>query len=70
MSLADYQTMLQEARGHQLVYLEDLVAERGDDFLERHLVDEAADPSTALRGGESSPATGSRRSNSCRSASS
>ncbi|MEF8698728.1 MAG: RNA polymerase sigma factor FliA [Candidatus Accumulibacter sp. UW20] len=45
MSLADYQTMLQEARGHQLVYLEDLVAERGDDFLERHLVDEAADPS-------------------------
>jgi RNA polymerase sigma factor for flagellar operon FliA len=46
MSLADYQTMLQEARGHQLVYLEDLVAERGDDFLERHLADEAADPST------------------------
>jgi RNA polymerase sigma factor for flagellar operon FliA len=45
MSLADYQTMLQEARGHQLVYLEDLVAERGDDFLERHLADEAADPS-------------------------
>ncbi|MCM8596230.1 RNA polymerase sigma factor FliA [Accumulibacter sp.] len=45
MTLADYQKMLHEARGHQLVYLEDLVAEGGDDFLERHLVDEAADPS-------------------------
>ena len=45
MALADYQKMLQEARGHQLVYLEDMVAERGDDFLERHLVDDEADPS-------------------------
>ena len=26
MTLADYQTMLQDARGHQLVYLEDLVS--------------------------------------------
>lgn len=46
MPLGDYQKMLQDARGHQLVYLEDLVVERGEDFLERHLVDEAADPST------------------------
>lgn len=45
MVLTDYQKMLQEARGHQLVYLEDMVVERGEDFLERHLVDEAADPS-------------------------
>ena len=44
MVLADYQKMLQEARGHQLVYLEDMVAERGEDFLERHLVDAGADP--------------------------
>ncbi|MBL8393760.1 MAG: RNA polymerase sigma factor FliA [Candidatus Accumulibacter sp.] len=44
MVLADYQEMLQEVRGHQLVYLEDMVTERGEDFLERHLVDEAADP--------------------------
>ncbi len=48
MLLADYQKMLQEARGHQLVYLEDLVAERGEDFLERHLVDAGADPSKLL----------------------
>jgi RNA polymerase sigma factor for flagellar operon FliA len=41
MTLAEYQQMLQDARGHQLVYLEDMVAERGEDFLERHLVDEA-----------------------------
>ncbi len=45
MPLAEYQKMLQEARGHQLVYLEDLVAEGDDDYLERHLVDDGADPS-------------------------
>ena len=45
MCLADYQKMLQDSRGHQLVYLEDMVAERGEDFLERHLVDADADPS-------------------------
>ncbi len=44
MALADYQEMLQAARGHQLVYLEDLVSERGEDFLERHLADAGADP--------------------------
>lgn len=48
MGLAEYQKMLQDARGHQLVYLEDLVAENGEDFLERHLVDEDADPSKLL----------------------
>ena len=45
MPLAEYQAMLHEARGHQLVYLEDMVVERGEDYLERHLVDEGADPS-------------------------
>jgi len=44
MTLADYQETLQEVRGHQLVYIEDIVAERGEDFLERHFVDESADP--------------------------
>ncbi|EXI89502.1 MAG: Sigma-F factor [Candidatus Accumulibacter regalis] len=44
MTLADYQTMLQDARGHQLVYLEDLVSEDGEDFLERHRVEESSDP--------------------------
>jgi RNA polymerase sigma factor for flagellar operon FliA len=48
MEIAEYQKMLQEARGHQLVYLEDLVAERGEDFLERHLVDAGADPAKLL----------------------
>ena len=44
VSLPDYQKMLQDARGHQLVYLEDLVVEEGDDFLECHLVTDDADP--------------------------
>lgn len=35
MSLADYQSLLLEARGHQLIYLEDLAGE-DEDFLERH----------------------------------
>jgi RNA polymerase sigma factor for flagellar operon FliA len=48
MALADYQKMLQDARGHQLVYLEDMVTERGEEFLERHLVDEGADPAKIL----------------------
>ncbi|EXI76706.1 MAG TPA: RNA polymerase sigma factor FliA [Candidatus Accumulibacter phosphatis] len=48
MSLAEYQEMLQDVRGHQLVYIEDIVAERGEDFLERHLVDESADPAQLI----------------------
>lgn len=44
MTLADYQKLLQDARGHQLVYLEDLISEDGEDFLERHLVEENSDP--------------------------
>jgi RNA polymerase sigma factor for flagellar operon FliA len=35
--LAEYQHMLQEARGHQLVYLEDFNHEEGEDFLEKNL---------------------------------
>ncbi|MDD2663529.1 MAG: RNA polymerase sigma factor FliA [Dechloromonas sp.] len=48
MSLADYQKTLQDARGHQLVYLEDFAGEDGADFLERHLSDDDADPASIL----------------------
>lgn len=48
MPLAEYQKMLQDARGHQLIYFEDMVEEGGDDFLERHFNDDAADPSQQL----------------------
>ena len=37
-------------RGTQLVYLEDMSGDEGDaDFLDRHVVDEAADPLAQLR---------------------
>jgi RNA polymerase sigma factor for flagellar operon FliA len=52
MTLADYQKMLQSARGHQLVYLEDLISEEGEDFLERHQVEENSRSGAALRGRE------------------
>ena len=45
MSLADYQKMLQDARGHQLISFEDMVEEGDDDYLERHLKDETNEPS-------------------------
>ena len=44
MPLQDYQKMLQEARGHQLVSFEDLIEEGDEDYLERHLVDDSGDP--------------------------
>lgn len=47
MSLADYQRLLQEARGYQIVYLEDLAAEN-EDFLEHHVMETAPDPLTLL----------------------
>ncbi|MQY51616.1 RNA polymerase sigma factor FliA [Rhodocyclus tenuis] len=48
MSLADYQKMLQEARGHQIIYFEDMTDEAGEDFLERHFTDDSADPLNQL----------------------
>jgi len=48
LSLADYQKLLLEARGHQLVYLEDLTDGHGDDFLERHGPTPAPDPLALL----------------------
>lgn len=48
MTLADYQKMLQDARGHQLVYFEDMSGDGDEDFLERHFTDDNADPSRML----------------------
>ncbi len=43
MPLADYQKLLQEARGHQLVYLEDMSGE-DEDYLDRHAAGISLDP--------------------------
>lgn len=44
VTLPEYQKMLQEARGHQLVYLEDFTGEGDEDFLERHFTDDDTNP--------------------------
>jgi len=44
MSLTEYQKMLQDARGHQLLSYEDMVEDGEDDFLERHLTDSSREP--------------------------
>jgi RNA polymerase sigma factor for flagellar operon FliA len=44
MALLEYQKMLQDARGHQLIYFEDMVEEGGDSFLDRHFVDDKNEP--------------------------
>jgi RNA polymerase sigma factor for flagellar operon FliA len=49
MMLADYQELLGKVRGTQLFYLEDLSGEDGDDFLDRHIADEAANPLDMLQ---------------------
>lgn len=48
MALADYQKMLQDARGHQLISFEDMVEDGDEDFLERHLTDNSGEPSKIL----------------------
>lgn len=48
MSLGDYQKMLQEARGYQLISFEDMVEEGDDDYLERHLADHSSEPLKVL----------------------
>ncbi len=47
MSLADYQHLLLEARGHQILYLEDL-AGNDEDYLEHHATETARDPLALL----------------------
>lgn len=48
MPLPEYQKMLQEARGYQLVYFEDFKEEQGDDYLDRHFGDSEHDPLETL----------------------
>jgi len=48
MTLVEYQKMLQDARGHQLISFEDLVENGDEDFLERHLADHTGEPSKIL----------------------
>ncbi|HYI85885.1 MAG TPA: RNA polymerase sigma factor FliA [Burkholderiales bacterium] len=48
MSLADYQTLLQEARGYQIVSYEDFSADEEDSFLERHATGNEGDPLEVL----------------------
>jgi len=49
LNLSDYQQLLGEARGAQLVYLDELGgADSEDGFLDRHLGDERSEPSNVL----------------------
>ncbi len=47
MALADYQTLLQEARGHQLIYIEDLGSD-DEQYLDRNFAAATPDPLAAL----------------------
>lgn len=44
MPLADYQRMLQDARGYQLVHFEDFTDGEGEDYFERHLGEHESNP--------------------------
>jgi RNA polymerase sigma factor for flagellar operon FliA len=48
LSLADYQRLLLDARGHQVLHMEDLVGDEDEDFLERHFTDDESDPARIL----------------------
>lgn len=50
--LAEFQQMLQDARGHQLVYYEDYQAEGDDDFFERHSADQRPGPLGQIENGD------------------
>lgn len=53
LSLADYQEMLGDSGGHQLVYYEDFRDDDGNDsFLDRYASDEDADPLRSLLDGD------------------
>jgi len=50
MSLVQYQEVLGKVRGTQLVYLEDMSGdEGGDDYLDRHVANEDANPLAMLQ---------------------
>src|SRR5207302_1340628 len=44
VTLAEYQAMLQEARGYELLHIEDFNRDEDDDYLARHLPDERENP--------------------------
>lgn len=49
LPLAEYQGMLGDSSGHQLIYYEDFrESDGGENFLDRYCVDDAADPLSAL----------------------
>ena len=48
VALDEYQTMLGDVKGNQLLYYEDFNDEESTDFLERYLVDGASDPLALL----------------------
>src|SRR5262245_23146151 len=49
ISLTEYQALLGKVRGTQLVYLEDMGGDEGDnDYLDRHVVAQGADPLSQL----------------------
>jgi RNA polymerase sigma factor for flagellar operon FliA len=49
LKLTEYQELLDKVRGTQLVYLEDMVGDEGDDdFLDRHMVDLESNPLSRL----------------------
>ena len=48
MTLVDYQKMLQDARGHQLISFEDMVDDGDEGFLDRHFEDYSSEPSKVL----------------------
>jgi len=50
MTLVEYQELLGKVRGTQLVYLEDMSGDEGDnDFLDRHVVDDSVNPLAQLQ---------------------
>jgi RNA polymerase sigma factor for flagellar operon FliA len=49
ITLGEYQDLLNKVRGTQLVYLEDMSGQDGDnDYLDRHVVEEGSDPLAQL----------------------
>lgn len=50
MSLGEYQDLLSKVRGTQLVFLEDMSGDEGDeDYLDRHVADAASNPMALLQ---------------------
>ena len=49
VAIQDYQRMLNDARGAQLIHFDDLGPDGEDDYLERHIADEGGDPQALLQ---------------------